>query len=114
MRAGSITGLSINLNTAAAGSNLIVGVYVDDTMVLYRDDAHGSLYDKFSRVLHTDWQAEDEGELTDLLNIHFRQRGDALTLHQAPYIKKLVERFFPDGVPTRIHRNQTPHADDLP
>ena len=29
MRAGSITGLSINLNTAAAGSNLIVGVYVN-------------------------------------------------------------------------------------
>jgi len=29
MRAGSITGLSINLNVAAAGSNLIVGVYVN-------------------------------------------------------------------------------------
>ena len=29
MRAGSITGLSINLNTAAAGSNLIAGVYVN-------------------------------------------------------------------------------------
>ena len=33
MRAGSITGLSINLNTAAAGSNLIVGVYVNGTIV---------------------------------------------------------------------------------
>jgi hypothetical protein len=32
MRAGSITGLSINLNTAAAGSNLIVGVYVNGTI----------------------------------------------------------------------------------
>ena len=29
MRAGSITGLSVNLNTAAAGSNLIAGVYVN-------------------------------------------------------------------------------------
>ena len=32
MRARSITGLSINLNTAAAGSNLIVGVYVNGTI----------------------------------------------------------------------------------
>jgi hypothetical protein len=31
-RQGSITGLSINLNTAAAGSNLIVGVYVNGTI----------------------------------------------------------------------------------
>ena len=32
MRAGSITGLSVNLNTAAAGSNIIVGVYVNGTI----------------------------------------------------------------------------------
>jgi hypothetical protein len=32
MRAGSITGLSVNLSTAAAGSNLIVGVYVNGTI----------------------------------------------------------------------------------
>ena len=32
MRAGSITGLSINLNAAAAGSNLIAGVYVNGTI----------------------------------------------------------------------------------
>jgi hypothetical protein len=29
MRAGSITGLSVNLNAAAAGSNLIAGVYIN-------------------------------------------------------------------------------------
>ena len=33
MRAGSVTGLSINLNTAAAGSNLIVGVYKNGTII---------------------------------------------------------------------------------
>ena len=27
---------------------------------------------------------------------------------------KLAERFVPDGVPKRIHRNQAPHADNLP
>lgn len=32
MRAGSITGLSIKINTAAAGSNLIVGVYINGTI----------------------------------------------------------------------------------
>jgi hypothetical protein len=32
-RAGSVTGLSINLNTAAAGSNLIVGVYKNGTII---------------------------------------------------------------------------------
>jgi len=93
---------------------LIVGIYVDDMMVLYRSGAAGSLYSNFSDALHRDWEAEDEGELLDLLNIHFRQSGDSLTLHQAPYIEKLAERFFPDGIPKRIHRNQTPHADTLP
>lgn len=33
MRAGSITGLSVNLSSAAAGSNLIAGVYVNGTIV---------------------------------------------------------------------------------
>ncbi len=33
MRAGSVTGLSINLNSAAAGSNLIVGVYKNGTII---------------------------------------------------------------------------------
>jgi hypothetical protein len=33
MRAGSVTGLSINLNTAAAGSSLIVGVYKNGTII---------------------------------------------------------------------------------
>lgn len=32
-RAGSVTGLSVNLNTAAAGSNLIVGVYKNGTII---------------------------------------------------------------------------------
>jgi hypothetical protein len=32
MRAGSVTGLSVNLNTAAAGSNLIAGVYINGTI----------------------------------------------------------------------------------
>lgn len=33
MRAGSVTGLSINLNAAAAGSNLIAGVYKNGTII---------------------------------------------------------------------------------
>lgn len=33
MRAGSITGLSVNLSSAAAGSNLIVSVHVNGTLV---------------------------------------------------------------------------------
>lgn len=33
MRAGSVTGLSININTAAAGSSLIVGVYKNGTII---------------------------------------------------------------------------------
>ena len=32
MRAGSITGLSVHLNAAAAGSNLIAGVYINGTI----------------------------------------------------------------------------------
>ena len=58
---------------------LLVGIYVDDMMVLYKSDASGGLYDRFSRALHRDWEAEDEDEIADLLNIHFRQSGESLT-----------------------------------
>ena len=69
---------------------LIIGIFVDDAAILYRDDGPSSLYALFSADFHERWEAEDEGELSDLLNIHYRVTSDSVTLHQQPYIETLV------------------------
>ena len=50
---------------------LIIGCYVDDLTILYKDRDKGSLYEWFTSELQSKWNVEDEGELTDLLNIEF-------------------------------------------
>jgi hypothetical protein len=76
---------------------LIIGIFVDDCCVLYKHGTSGSLFDRFSKAFFEAWEAEDEGELSDLLNIHYKVSEDSVTLHQAPYIAELATRFFPDG-----------------
>ena len=94
---------------------MFIGIYVDDMACLYKHDGPGSLWAEFTKAFFDDWQAEDEGELNDLLNIHFKFSENTVTLHQEPYIKSLVERYFPDGVPTGLCKtNQTPHEQELP
>ena len=48
---------------------VIIGCYVDDLFVLYSHDDNKSLYHEFTTSLTTAWKAEDEGEVTDLLNV---------------------------------------------
>ena len=48
---------------------LIVGVYVDDLFVLYSNDDTDSLYCAFISRLDARWDVEDEGEVSDLLNV---------------------------------------------
>eukprot|EP00965_Chrysotila_dentata_P178508 5895345-Pleurochrysis_carterae.AAC.1 len=53
---------------------LIVGCYVDDLFVLmHHDDAPGSLYAAFTDALATRWNVEDEGPVSDLLNVEIRR-----------------------------------------
>ena len=92
---------------------LLIGIFVDDLSILYKHTGPSSLYAAFHRDFHAAWDAEDEGELSDLLNIHWRTGRDTVTLHQRPYIDSLTARYFPDGVPTSLAANQTPHSPDI-
>ena len=92
---------------------LIIGMYVDDLFVLHsHDDAH-SLYQRFTADLTHTWEAEDEGEVSDLLNVEFTRSSAGVKLSQGGYIDTLVERFCPDGVPLSFHDNQAPAAPDF-
>ena len=78
---------------------IILGVYVDDLCVVYSHDDDESLYREFIDSLTARWEVEDEGELTDLLNVEFEFGESSVTLKQTSYITRLVETFLPDGPP---------------
>eukprot|EP00965_Chrysotila_dentata_P100653 3326094-Pleurochrysis_carterae.AAC.1 len=48
---------------------LTLGCYVDDLFTLYNYDGKGSLYDDFVQALTLRWNLEDEGPVSDLLNV---------------------------------------------
>eukprot|EP00965_Chrysotila_dentata_P123009 4065630-Pleurochrysis_carterae.AAC.1 len=48
---------------------LTLGCYVDDLFTLYSHDEAGSLYDEFVQALTLRWNVEDEGPVSDLLNV---------------------------------------------
>ncbi|MCP4037539.1 MAG: hypothetical protein GY733_11425, partial [bacterium] len=87
--------------------HLYVGVYVDDIMVVH-SDSEAPAFHEFKRAFFARWQAEDEGEMADLLNVHIRRGDGCITLHQEPYIRGMVRRFAPDGFPSDLPRTSTP------
>ena len=93
---------------------LFVGCYVDDLFILYSHDDEHSLYHQFSTSLQADWAVEDEGPVSDLLNVEITQTGDSVVLTQTAYIDKLVDTYMPGGVPTRFRRNGGPCSEALP
>lgn len=92
---------------------LIVAIYVDDAFCLYREEGPGSLYYRFYADFHAAWEAEDDGELHDMLNIQYEYGEGTLKLHQQRYIEKLSAEFFPDGV-SDLRIGQTPYSNELP
>ena len=94
---------------------LIVGVYVDDLFILYSHSDKHSLYHRFLGALTKRWDVEDEGEVSDLLNVEMtRTAGGHVTLRQSVYIDRLVAIHAPDGVPTNSQRNKIPCDPALP
>ena len=91
----------------------MIGCYVDDLFVLYSHDDEYSLYSQFTRALQERWEVDDEGPVSDLLNIEIHQEGSKVTLRQTGYIEKMVREWMPDGVPANIQSNSNPHDDDL-
>ena len=102
-----------HVDASIAADVLYVGCYVDDLFILYKHDRDGSLYDKFTTALKQRWRVEDEGPITDLLNIEIEREGDTITLKQASYIAKLSKEYFPDGPPAHIHASTVPHTMDI-
>ena len=100
-------------DASMAADVLYVSCYVDDLFILYKHDRDGSLYDKFTTALKQRWRVEDEGPITDLLNIETEREGDTITLKQASYITKLSREYFPDGPPAHIHAYTVPRTMDI-
>ena len=93
---------------------LIIGCYVDDLFILYNSDDQYSLYHQFTQDLQARWSVDDEGDVSDLLNVEIVRSDGGVELRQTGYIEKLVKEWLPDGVPAHLHANSTPHADNLP
>ena len=72
----------------------------------------GSLYHDFTQALRR-WQVEDEGELHDLLGVEFSRSDGHIQLKQSAYILKMVERYFPDGLPSSAASVTTPCDKEL-
>jgi len=92
--------------------SLLLGVYVDDLAIAYKDKSEGSLYHDFTVALK-EWQVEDEGELHDLLGVEFERSDGHIHLKQPAYISKMVERYFRDGVPPASSSTETPCGKEL-
>ncbi len=56
---------------------------------------------------------EDEGEVTDFLNIEISRQGTSVTLRQTGYINKLAKEWFPHGPPANVQLNSVPHPEDI-
>jgi len=72
-------------------------VYCDDIVAVYGRSDKGSVHSDFRDHLYTKWKAEDEGELSDILNVRVSRVGGDVILDQAAYINNMVERFMPAG-----------------
>ena len=77
------------------------------------DNVNVSLYSKFAAALKQRWRVEDEGPVTDLLNIEIEREGDTVTLKQTSYITKLCGEYFSDEPPAHIHVSTVPHTMDI-
>lgn len=61
------------------------------------------------------WEVDDEGPVSDLLNIEIRREKHKVVLRQTAYIEKMVHQRLPDGVPSQIQvMGSTPHVNELP
>eukprot|EP00965_Chrysotila_dentata_P000538 17367-Pleurochrysis_carterae.AAC.1 len=93
---------------------LVLGCYVDDLFTLYTHDGPASLYAEFVDVLTARWNMEDEGPVSDLLNVDIAITDASVILKQEKYIAHLVSTYLPEGVPLSFHASRAPASEDLP
>eukprot|EP00965_Chrysotila_dentata_P171966 5675075-Pleurochrysis_carterae.AAC.1 len=93
---------------------LVLGCYVDDLFTLYSHEGVGSLCDQFVGAFTKRWNVEDEGPVSDLLNVDITTHADCVELKQEKYIAHLVTTYLPDGVPLAFHKTRVPASETLP
>ena len=93
---------------------LMLGCYVDDLFTLHTHDGVGSLYSEFVAALCDRWKVEDEGEVSDLLNVEISRDGPCVYLRQTSYIDGIVQQYAPSGVPDSFKSTDTPACESLP
>eukprot|EP00965_Chrysotila_dentata_P096567 3191062-Pleurochrysis_carterae.AAC.3 len=93
---------------------LIIGCYVDDLFVLFSHDGSDSLYAQCTSALISRWNVENEGPVSDLLNVDIHMETGCVKLSQEKYIDSLLRTYLPNGVPTSFHATHAPAADTLP
>eukprot|EP00965_Chrysotila_dentata_P029581 983468-Pleurochrysis_carterae.AAC.2 len=86
---------------------LTLGCYVDDLFTLYTHDGPHSLYAKFVGALTRHWNVEDEGPVSDLLNVDISVDDIHVMLKQERYIAHLVATYLPDGVPLSLQKSRS-------
>ena len=104
----------VKTNQGTRMDTLIVGCYVDDLFILYNNDDEFSLYSSFTKDLQARWSVDDEGDVSDLLNVEIHRVDGGVELRQTSYIEKLVQEWLPNGAQAWIHMNTTPHSMDIP
>ena len=105
---------SVDTSNGPREDTLIVGCYIDDLYIVYNSSDAASLYTKFVLDLQSRWSVEDEGDVSDLLNVEITRVDGGVELRQTNYINKLLATWLPEGVPPRVQINSTPHTEELP
>eukprot|EP00965_Chrysotila_dentata_P018883 629419-Pleurochrysis_carterae.AAC.1 len=93
---------------------IAIGCYVDDLFTLYTHDGETSLYAPFTEALPSRWNVEDDGPVSDLLNVDFSVDSTSVYLKQEKYIAHLVSAHLPDGIPLSFHETRALASRSLP
>ena len=98
-----------------------VGIYVDNMQIVHSAELNedgvaineNSYYARFIHKLREDWDVVDEGPMSDLLAMDCERMPDgSILLHQGRYVRKLLQRFSPNGP---VHKRcSVPYSNDLP
>ena len=95
-----------------AGSSLftgiIIGVYVDDCIVMYRDE---NKLKELITCLQEKFPIKDEGELKNFVGIQISRNENTVKLHQSLYLLSVLKKFkYEDSHPVSTPRVASPSS----
>lgn len=65
-------------------------------------------------ALEERWNIEDEGEVSDLLNVEIFRDSHGVHLRQTSYIDRLLATFASEGIPADFRSDNPPAGPELP